>query len=251
MPQHDWRRRDSETSSFRPPTQIGFGPSPFGPSAQPQILRVGGSKTFRPPRRSNGQRGVGAETRPFCSSWRGTGRSVPYHRNQRPRREERSALVLPDAPPTGFRTGRLSGTTRAAPITRSFEPIAPTAIVRIESGGRLHLVRALIDSCAPNTITDADFARDLQLERSRSGRKKGRSLVLREKYGNTERISTQATIVARHNRLSPPSSIAPTVSAPFQFLRLAGPYFYRASSIRLTLGVDVYAQIKKCLQLCV
>ncbi|XP_036345858.1 uncharacterized protein LOC118755120 [Rhagoletis pomonella] len=190
-------------------------------------------------RKRNCSQRDGAETRPFRSSrWQAI-------RAARHRRGDRSSLTIQRIPSGGFRTGKLKTIAVPAPIMRSFVAIAPTAIVRIESGGRLHLVRALIDSCAPSSTIDRDLARELQLEVS-NARAKTCSLVLRGKYGVAERVITQARLVTRYNRLSPAANIDPTIATPFQFMRLADPQFYRATPTRLTLGADVYAQVMVC-----
>ncbi|XP_067624123.1 uncharacterized protein [Eurosta solidaginis] len=151
-----------------------------------------------------------------------------------------SRRALLQAVPAGFRTGRLSQTTTPSPIMRPFVPIAPTAVVRIESRGHLHLVRAIVDPCATSTIVDAELVRDLQLERQGSGQC---TIILRGKFGSSTHLTTQASIVASHYRLSPPSNVDPKIAAPFQFMRLADPQFYRSSPIRLTLGADIYAEM--------
>lgn len=48
---------------------------------------------------------------------------------------------------------------------RSFVAIAPIATVPIEeAGSRLHLVRAVMDPCAPNSTIDGDLASYMRLE---------------------------------------------------------------------------------------
>ncbi|XP_067616085.1 uncharacterized protein [Eurosta solidaginis] len=153
--------------------------------------------------------------------------------------EAQSTMKLTRDTPEGFRTGRLLQAT-PSPIMRPFVPIAPTAIVRIESRGHLHLVRAIIDPCATSTIVDAELVRDLQLERQGHGQC---TLILRGKFGASTRITTQAAVAESHFRLSPPSNVDPKIAAPFEFMRLADPQFYRSSPIRLTLGADIYAEM--------
>uniref|UniRef100_W8BFS7 Uncharacterized protein n=1 Tax=Ceratitis capitata TaxID=7213 RepID=W8BFS7_CERCA len=234
----------AETRPFRlsvPPhrhgRQDGVETRPFRPSVSTRRLyQQDGAETrsFRPShRKSRDQQHRGAETRPFRPSHHYGNRTKPYSR------QKTSLLTLQRLPSEGFRSGRITQGAAPPPIMRSFVAIAPTAIVPIEASGRLHLVRALIDPCAPTSTIDMDLARELQLER----RQTWCSIILRGKYGITQRVTTQAKIAKRYCRLSPAANIDPAVTNGFQFMRLADSTFHRSTPTRLTLGADVYAQI--------
>ncbi|XP_017483512.1 PREDICTED: uncharacterized protein LOC108372360, partial [Rhagoletis zephyria] len=207
--QHNWR--DAETRPFRSQTRQQHNwrdakTSPFRPASRSQ----------RKPKRHDG-----AETRTFRSSKRSSRlrKAAPYHKT-RTNDSNINSRALQRAPPTGFRTGRLVQSAISTPIIRALIPIAPTAIVRIEARGRLHLVRAMIDPCAPNSLVDSELVRDLQLERNGSGRLQRCTVTMRGRYSSSDRITTQAVVLDHHIRLSPPSNLDPKVAAPFQFMRL-------------------------------
>ncbi|XP_067628462.1 uncharacterized protein [Eurosta solidaginis] len=198
------------------------------------------TRPFRPSHRNASGRRGGAEPRPFRSTRLSTGRAAPYP----PRKEGTTTTLARQATtPAGFRSGRLRDNLTAPTITRALIAIAPTAIVRIEAGGRLHLVRALLDACAPTSIIDANLCKDLHLERNNTARLSRCTIVLRGKYGVAGKITTQATVISNYARLNPTANLDPSVAAPFQFMKLADPTFYRSSPVLLTLGADVYANI--------
>ncbi|XP_036332820.1 uncharacterized protein LOC118744148 [Rhagoletis pomonella] len=188
-PQYNWRQHD------------GAETSPLRPSSRSQRKQ---------------QRRDGAETRPFRSSKRSSRlqKSTPYRKN-RSDENKNSNRALQHVPPTGFRTGRLTQSAIPTPIIRALIPMAPTAIVRIEARGRLHLVRAMIDPCAPNSLVDSELVRDLQLERNGSGRLQRCTIAMRGTYGSSDRITTQAVVLDHHIRMNPPSNVDPKVAAPF------------------------------------
>lgn len=137
--------------------------------------------------------------------------------------------------------GRLFINAAAAPIMKQFDPILPTAVIKSEAGGRLHLVHALLDPSSLNSMIDADVARYLRLERTFSGQHRCCSLILRGKYGIAEPVTTQAVVREHHVRITP--SIKDTkFAATFQFMRLADPSFYVSSPTRVALGFDVYSR---------
>ncbi|XP_067619309.1 uncharacterized protein [Eurosta solidaginis] len=244
-------RREDPTSMLATTPPGGSGPQGFRPllrHERPSNLQRGdGGETrpFPPSHRSAGRRRGDAEPRPSRSSRRSIGRAAPYNARAQVTTLARQPTTLARQPttPAGFRTGRLRETPLATTITRAFVAIAPTAVVRIAAGGKLHAVRALIDPCAPNSIIDANLAKDLGLERTGTSYHVKCTLVLRGKYGVTGAVTTQATVVSRYSRLTPTATLDPSVATPFQFMKLADPSFHRSTPVRLTLGADVYASL--------
>ncbi|XP_067638684.1 uncharacterized protein [Eurosta solidaginis] len=218
------------------PSTVNHGIRSFRPLLQHEKSAAKANKR-RNERDNWRHRDIGLQGGPTKSSKRGRqqrrDKSTPYHS------DAQNMQAISRGTPEGFRTGRLLPAT-PAPIMRSFVPIAPTAIVRVESRGHLHLVRAIIDPCAASTIVDAELVRDLQLERQGPGQC---TLILRGKFGSTTHVTTQAAVVNGHYRLSPPSNVDPKVAVPFEFMRLADPQFYSSSPVRLTLGADLYAEL--------
>ncbi|XP_049304028.1 uncharacterized protein LOC125776329 [Bactrocera dorsalis] len=201
---------------------------------------------------------TGAETRPFRPSQRGetetrTFRPLLQHERRthkrrlrrrqahNPARLETRSLQLHRA--SSFRAGL---TNRASIEAHSLLPmtaILPTAVVKIEARGRLHLIRALIDACAPTSLIARDLARELQLEQTHIGGQRGCLLVLRGRHGTNTRISTHVRVMNDYMRISPTTTLDCDIAAPYTHIKLADPNFYKSSPIRLVLGADVYSRI--------
>ncbi|XP_067614824.1 uncharacterized protein [Eurosta solidaginis] len=145
--------------------------------------------------------------------------------------------------PLTFRSGRTGLDPVAGPVLRPMISLSPTAIVKIEAGGRLHLVRALIDVCSPSTVISADLVRDLRLDETRVGSQTGCVVCLRGKHGDNKRIATHAVVTPHFHRVAPSHSLDPAIAAMYTHICLADPKFYVASPVRLVLGADVYADI--------
>ncbi|XP_039970047.1 uncharacterized protein LOC120781954 [Bactrocera tryoni] len=201
---------------------------------------------------------IGAETRPFRPSQRGEtetrtfrpllqhGRRGHKRRLRRrqahnPARLETRSLQLHRA--SSFRAGL---TNRAGRVAHSLLPttaILPTAVVKIEAGGRLHLIRALIDACAPTSLIARDLAVELKLEQTHIGGQRGCLVVLRGRHGTNTRISTHVRTINGYMRISPTTTLDSDLAAPYSHIKLADPNFYKSSPIRLVLGADVYSRI--------
>ncbi|XP_036336082.1 uncharacterized protein LOC118746336 isoform X1 [Rhagoletis pomonella] len=157
------------------------------------------------------------------------------------RDERRGGLVTrPRQLPVAFRSGQV---TLAAQGLRPFTAISPTAIVKIESRGRLHLVRALIDVCAPASIISASLMRELGLEESGFGHQRSCMIRLRGKHGQGARLAIHAAVVGNYVQLSPTASVDRSIAASYNNIRLADPNFFTSTPIRLVLGADAYPEI--------
>ncbi|XP_039968998.1 uncharacterized protein LOC120780818 [Bactrocera tryoni] len=195
---------------------------------------------------------TGAETRPFRPSQRGETETRTFrpllrherrslkrrlHRRQahNPARLETRSLQLHRA--SSFRAGL------TAPSLLPTTAILPTAVVKIEARGRLHLVRALIDACAPTSLIARDLLRELQLVQTDIGGQRGCLLVLRGRHGTNTRISTHVRVMHNYMRISPTTTLDSDLAAPYTHIKLADPNFYKSSPIRLVLGADVYSRI--------
>ncbi|XP_036340169.1 uncharacterized protein LOC118749480 [Rhagoletis pomonella] len=230
----------TESRPFRPDTEEG---ALSGDVAETRPLRAfaeGGSETrpFRPLLQHERNRLRGAETRPFRLR-------NPRRKSSRRKQKEGRLATRPHqlSKRRTFRNGILGHHTIAAPTLQPMIAIAPTAVVKVEAGGRLHLIRALVDVCSPRTIISLDLARELRLDETRVSGERGCLLCLRGKYGQNKRVATHAIALANFSRISPSSNADASVAEPYAHIRLADPRFYASAPIRVILGTDVYADI--------
>ncbi|XP_050317661.1 uncharacterized protein LOC126767202 [Bactrocera neohumeralis] len=201
---------------------------------------------------------TGAETRPFRPSQRGetetrTFRPLLQHerrahkRRLRRRQEHNSARLetrsLQIHRASSFRAGLADRASIATPSLLPTTAILPTAVVKIEARGRLHLVRALIDACAPTSLISHDLLKELQLVQTHIGGQRGCLVVLRGRHGTNTRMSTHVRVIHGYMRISPTTTLDAAIAAPYTHIKLADPNFHKSSPIRLVLGADVYSRI--------
>lgn len=141
--------------------------------------------------------------------------------------------------PNNFRSGLVSAVRQIA-LLRPMVSISPTAIIKVEAGGRLHLVLALIDACTPSSVISSDFSRELRLKVTRLGKLRGCVLWIRGKHGVNKHVATHEQIIKSYRRLSPLKNVDPAIAATYSHIRLADPNFFRSSPIRIVLGGGVY-----------
>uniref|UniRef100_W8AYW5 Peptidase aspartic putative domain-containing protein n=1 Tax=Ceratitis capitata TaxID=7213 RepID=W8AYW5_CERCA len=219
----------AETRPFRTTTQGETETRTFRPPLQHETKKASGSetRTFRPcknkPRRS--------ETRPFRS----------HQSIQHP--SEGSLVTRPQTLPRHFRSGQLGAQNLLGQTLRPMIAVAPTAVVKIEAGGRLHFVRALIDVCVSTTLIATGLMHELRLPLVQMGNQRGCALCFRGKHGPSTRIMTHAVAVNDLRRLCPSASLDPGIASAYLHIKLADPHFDRSSPVRLVLGADVYADI--------
>ncbi|XP_036325463.1 uncharacterized protein LOC118755114 [Rhagoletis pomonella] len=216
------------TRTLRSTSRRGSETRPSRPLLAHERRRGSETRPFRP--RQPSRRRRGAETRPF----RPRARQLDSANR---RRHQGRLETRPRQLPVAFRAGRVQPSTH---VLRPVTSICPTAVVKVESQGRLHLIRALIDACSPTSIISADLVRELRLD---FGPQQGCLLRLRGKHGQNKRVAVHARVVRNYIRISPTSSVDPSIAAPYTHIRLADPNFHTSTPIRLVLGADVYPEI--------
>ncbi|XP_054745551.1 uncharacterized protein LOC129249912 [Anastrepha obliqua] len=216
--QHERRReRESETTPLHTRMDRGSETRPLRPQLQHERRRE-----------------RGAETRPFRPRTRTT------LVRQQPRRNARLATrPRQRALPPAFRAGDLIPGHALRPVAT----IMPTAVIKIEAGGRLHLVRALIDACLPVTIIASGLARDLGLLSTQVGGQRGCVITIRGRNGSQKRVVTHAAVVPEFQRVTPFRSVDPGIAAPYIHMRLADSKFFESTPIRLVIGAEIYASV--------
>ncbi|XP_017471783.1 PREDICTED: uncharacterized protein LOC108363057 [Rhagoletis zephyria] len=245
----------TETRSFRPEPETleRIEPGAETRTLRPNSDRGAETRTFRPPLNHETQRLAESETRSFRSRRRTRRTRGAETRSFRPPQQPPQANQLRQQNGTvaSYRQLRASGSFRNGltdgimhmQVLRPMISISPTAVIKIESGGRLHLIRALIDACTPSTLIARDLARDLGLQTTRVGNQRGCFLCLRGKHGVNKKVATHAKIINNTRRISTPKSVDPTIVSTYVHIRLADPNFFESSPIRIVLGADVYAEI--------
>ncbi|XP_049315667.1 uncharacterized protein LOC125779121 [Bactrocera dorsalis] len=221
-------------------SDAGTETRPLQPAPEEELLETGAeTRPFRPSQRGE------TETRTFRPLLRHERRSHQrrLHRRQahNPARLETRSLQLHRA--SSFRAGLADRASIATPSLLPTTAVLPTAVVKIEARGRLHLVRALIDACAPTSLIAHDLARELQLVQAHIGGQRGCLVVLRGRHGTNTRISTHVRVMNDYMRISPTTTLDSAIAAPYAHIKLADPNFHKSSPIRLVLGADVYSRI--------
>ncbi|XP_053968750.1 uncharacterized protein LOC128870180 [Anastrepha ludens] len=192
------------------------------------------TRPLRPQLQHERRRERGAETRPFRPRTRTT------LVRQRPRRNARLATRPHQrALPPAFRAGGLIPGQALRPVAT----IMLTAVIKIEAGGRLHLVRALIDACQPVTIISSGLARELGLLSTQVGGQRGCMITIRGKNGNNKRVATHAAVVPGFQRVTPFRGVDPAIAAPYVHMRLADSRFFESTPIRLVIGAELYSSV--------
>ncbi|XP_036317640.1 uncharacterized protein LOC118732617 [Rhagoletis pomonella] len=239
----------AETSAFRPDEAPGMESNALHPDSASELelepQHFGQLLRYQP-------RESGLEIRTFQPRYYTsypqpryyTSYPQPRRRSNHPRHKRRNGRVESHAFHLPKRTGFRSGQDHAPmnPI-QQLTAVAPTAIVRVEAGGRLHLVRALIDPCAATSIIADDLARELKLNLTAVGNQRGCFIKLRGKHGNSTTITMHAVAVRNYRQQTPLKSLDATVVAPYNNIKLADPQFHIAAPVRLVIGVEVFSKI--------
>ncbi|XP_036346879.1 uncharacterized protein LOC118756214 [Rhagoletis pomonella] len=243
---------DSDDALSLDASEVGAETNAFRPDLEEEEMPVAGAETnaFRPDESTGMESNAlhpdsvsGLETRTFQprNNWYRTQTRRFNHRPRRQRhngRVESHAFHLPAR--NGFRSGQVQ-----APMNplQQLTAVAPTAIVRVEAGGRLHLVRALINPCAATSIIALDLAQELKLCLTAVGNQRGCFMKLRGKHGNSATITLHAVAVRNYRQQTPLKSLDATVAAPYNNIKLADPHFHIAAPVRLVLGAEVFPKM--------
>ncbi|XP_017479194.1 PREDICTED: uncharacterized protein LOC108368786 [Rhagoletis zephyria] len=164
----------------------------------------------------------------------------PRHRRQHGRVESQ-AFHLP--PRTGFRSGMVQDLRASVHPIQALTSIAPTAVIKIEAAGLLHLVLAVIDACASRSIIAEDLARELNLGITAINSQRGYFIKLRGKHGQSATVMTHAISIKNYRKRTPNTSLDATVAAAYSNLKLADPRFHITAPVRLVLGAEVFPKI--------
>ncbi|XP_036335131.1 uncharacterized protein LOC118745668 [Rhagoletis pomonella] len=234
---------EAETDAFRSANSPGMETYAFHPDGSRGL----GLQRFRPDSEHERDHQEGLETGAFQPSKNKRGLKSRQQRYRPRRRQIKSGRVESSAfhrqAQSGFRSGMVTMGRSAVISLQSLTPVAPTAVVKIEAGGRLHHIRALIDPCAATSILAEDLAQEIRLNVTSINKQRGCFIKMRGKYGQTATVTTHAIIVRNYKKITPVANIDASIGAAYTNLRLADPRFHISSPVRVVLGADVFPKI--------
>lgn len=134
-------------------------------------------------------------------------------------------------------------TTGANCLSPQMVTILPTALLKISHGGRLHQIRALIDTGSAISRISKTIVSKLGIETSRTDSMLMCQVVIRANSDSHTRINTCFRVDSRIHMKTPIKSLPDTFKAKFFNLVLADPTFFESSPIAIVLGADIYPKI--------
>ncbi|XP_046868474.1 uncharacterized protein LOC124460925 [Drosophila willistoni] len=170
------------------------------------------------------------------------------HFHEQPRRRTPSSVVRRVTPESSRR--RVAPTPASDPkltlttLLQHRNPhLMPTAMVRLETGGKTFDVKALVDPCSAVSSMATSLATAFKLTAVNIGAEKAVAAVIRSPISEGWRLEAILKVVDGLCCRTPSAPVDPQIAKKFECIVMAEDTFYRPSSVSLVLGADVITEV--------
>ncbi|XP_075160766.1 uncharacterized protein LOC142233648 [Haematobia irritans] len=134
-------------------------------------------------------------------------------------------------------------TSLTAILKQNAATLLPTALVKISSKDGKHSARCLFDTASKMSCISKQFVDKLGLTTLELDNEIICPITLWSYVGSNFQIETILRVNNRIGTITPKKSLPESILTNFNNLKLADKHFYKASTIDIILGVDVFSRV--------